>query len=157
MGENPEIRDGTEEAAMEPAGARRIAGDDAPEFPVETLRHIYVTPFGGFSPDLEPGEVGIHAEALARNTDLEPWRDVVTISKPHSVARIPFVLKSLFRVVPIDAGMRDAWRKTPQGEAVLPHERPGEASESVRLDLARGDELVINGVLARRLGARVGS
>jgi hypothetical protein len=50
--------------------------------------------------------------------------------------------------------MRDAWRKSLEGEAVLPHELPGQASESARLDLARGDELLINGVLARRFGGR---
>ena len=129
----------------------------ATPYPVETLRHIYVTPFGGFSPDLQPGEIGIHAEALEANTDLQPWRDVVTISKAGGGARIPFILKTLFRVVPIDQAMRDAWAKTQQGEAVLPHEQPGERPDSARLDLARGDELLLNGVLARRLGFSPGS
>lgn len=135
----------------------RRDGAPSPEFPVETLRHVYRTPFGGFSPDLAPGEIGIHVEALERNTDLEPWRDVVTISKAEGASRIPFILKQLWRVVPIDAGMRDAWRKTLHGEAVLPHEVPGEAGDTVRMDLAHGDELLLNGVLARRLGLRAGS
>jgi hypothetical protein len=126
-------------------------------FPVQTLRHIYVTPFGGFSPDLQPGEIGINAQALERNTDLEPWRDLVTIGKLERASRIPFILKQLFRVVPVDQQMRDAWRKTLEGEAVLPHERPGEREESVLLELARGDDLVINGVLAKRAGLRAGS
>jgi hypothetical protein len=131
-------------------------GSDAPPYPVETLRYVYLTPFGGFSPDLEPGELGIRADALERNTRLRP-EDVVTISKPEGSARIPFILKMLFRVRPIDEGMRDAWRKSAAGEAVLPHEQPGEASESARLDLAKGEELVINGVLARRVGWQAGS
>lgn len=139
-----------------------MAGEDprrgaVPDYPVETLRHIYLTPFGGFTPDLEQGEIGIHGEALRANTELEPWRDVVTIGKVEGTARIPFILKQLFRVVPIDASYRDAWRKTQQGEAVLPHERPGQPSDSARLDLAMGDEVLINGVLARRLGLRAGS
>lgn len=127
-------------------------GTPSPEYPVETLRYVYLTPFGGFSPDLQPGEIGINAEALARNTDLQPWRDVVTIRPAGRAAPIPYIMKCLFRVVPIDASMRDAWRRSLDGEAVLPHEQPGEASESARLDLAMGDELLINGVLARRLG-----
>jgi hypothetical protein len=130
--------------------------DVPPAFPVETSRYVYLTPFGGFSPDLQTGQIGINAQALERNTDLEPWRDVVTISTAGRSARIPFILKFLFRVVPIDSEMRDAWRKSLEGEAVLPHEMPGEASESARLDLARGDELLINGVLARRVGFRAG-
>jgi hypothetical protein len=132
------------------------AGVGAPEYPVETLRHVYVTPFGGFSPDLAPGEIGIHAEALERNTDLRP-EDQVTITKVEGRARIPFILKQLFRVVPIDAGLRDAWGRTQMGEAVLPHEQPGVPAESARMDLAKGDELLINGVLARRLGMGAGA
>ena len=126
-----------------------------PEYPVQTLRHIYITPFGGFSPDLGGGDLGLSVEAL-RRTDLRP-EDLVTIGKVAGTARIPFILKQMFRVVPIDAGMRDAWAKSLRGEAVLPHEEPGVVSESVRLDLARGDDLLINGVLARRLGLRAGS
>lgn len=136
---------------------RRDAKPDVPEFPVETLRHVYVTPFGGFSPDLEEGELGIHREALEANTDLEPWRDVVTLTKLAASTRVPFIVRYLFRVVPVDEGMRDAWAKTQRGEAVLPHEQPGVPSESARLDLAKGDDLVLNAVLARRLGLRVGS
>ena len=132
-------------------------GPGSPGYPLEMLRHVYLTPFGGFSPDLGGGEIGINASALERNTDLRPWRDTVTISKMAGRARIPFILKALFRVVPIDASMRDAWGKSRQGEAVLPHEPPGEPCESARLDLAKGDELLINGVLARRLGFRAGS
>jgi hypothetical protein len=127
-------------------------GGTGPAYPVEMLRHIYVTPFGGFSPDLQPGEIGIQAEALARNTRLQP-SDHVTISKCQGPARIPLIHKELFRVVPIDAALRDAWNKSLHGEAVLPHEKPGEVTESVRLDLARGDELLINGVLARRVAS----
>lgn len=127
-------------------------GVPAPEFPVQTLRHVYLTPFGGFSPDLVEGELGLSAGALAR-TELRP-DDLVTIGKVDARARIPFILKQLFRVVPIDAAMRDAWAKAWRGEAVLPHEQPGAVADSARLDLARGDELLINGVLARRLGLR---
>lgn len=142
---------------MEPWDPRRGDGPASPpEYPVQTLRHVYLTPFGGFSPDLTEGEIGIQAEALESNTDLRPWRDVVTISKMAGSARIPFILKALFRVVPIDASMRDAWQKSLRGEAVLPHELPNVASESARLGLARGDELLINGVLSR-LGLHTGS
>jgi len=136
------------------ADASRDEGE--PPFPVETLRHVYVTPFGGFSPDLQPGDIGIRAEALARNTQLRPYEDEVTISKVAGPRRVPFILKFLFRVVPIDASMRDAWQRTVHGEAVLPHEQPGAPSESARIDLAMGDELVLNGVLARTLGFRAG-
>jgi hypothetical protein len=132
------------------------APGSAPRFPIETLRHVYVTPFGGFSPDIQPGEVGVRAEALQRNTELQPWRDVVTIGKVEGTARIPFILKELFRVVPIDASMRDAWQRSLQGEAVLPPELPGEAPESARLDLAMGDDVLLNAVLARRVGFRAG-
>lgn len=140
-----------------PAPADPRAGAPAsPEYPVQTLRHVYLTPFGGFSPDLGEGELGVRDEALEQNTELKA-DDLVTIGKVEGPARIPFILKQLFRVVPVDAAMRDAWRKSLRGEAVLPHEQPGEVSESVRLDLARGDDLLINGVLARRVGLRAGS
>ena len=41
-------------------------GNLAPTFPVETLRHWYVTPFGGMSVELEPFQVGINREEIGR-------------------------------------------------------------------------------------------
>jgi hypothetical protein len=44
-------------------------------YPIERLRHWYVTPIGGQSKDLKPGEIGLNREALANNTDLVLYLD----------------------------------------------------------------------------------
>ena len=55
-------------------------GDPAPAFPVETLRHWYVTPFGGMSTELGFFQVGINRAALERNTTLDPSTDRVRVT-----------------------------------------------------------------------------
>ena len=54
--------------------------DEVPEFPIEALKHQYVTPFGGTSPDLALYQVGIRKEAIELNTSLDPSLDRVRVS-----------------------------------------------------------------------------
>ena len=49
-------------------------------YPIETLKHWFVTPIGGQSKDLKPGQIGLNREALADNTDLVPYQDRVSLS-----------------------------------------------------------------------------
>ena len=123
----------------------RLAG---PPYPQEPLRHWYVTPLGGHSPDLSLYQVGILAEALRQNTELRPGRDRVRIGVLGRRHARPFLMDAVFDVVPLDERRPDAQRKSPGGEAVLP-----EGNEVLRPrpdPLRPGDDLVLNGVLGRR-------
>src|SRR5256885_799560 len=100
-------------------GKRGAPGNPAPTFPVETLRHWYVTPFGGMSVELEPFQVGINREALETNTSLDPSTDRVRVTVLGRVRR-PLVLDRFFEVVPLDERHPEALRRSPMGEAVFP-------------------------------------
>ena len=110
-------------------------GDPAPAFPVETLRHWYVTPFGGRSPELDLFQIGINREAIEKNTSLDPGMDRVRVTILGHLRR-PVLLDRFFEVVPLDERHPDAFRHSPMGEAVLPE----------------GDEVVISSVASQRLG-----
>jgi len=122
--------------------------NDGPLYPQETLRHWYVTPVGGHSPELRLDQVGILAEALLRNTELRPGRDRVRIGVLGTNHARPVLLDGFFEVVPLDASRPDAHRKSPSGEAVLPEGH--EAVRARRTALEPGVDIVLNGVLARR-------
>ncbi len=123
-------------------------GDPAPVFPVETLRHWYVTPFGGRSPELDLSQIGINGEAIEKNTSLDPGMDRVRVTVLGHLRR-PVLLDRFFEVVPLDERHPDAFRQSPMGEAVLPEGdevlRPRDAPHP-------GDEVVISSVASQRLG-----
>lgn len=92
-------------------------------YPIETLRHWYVTPIGGQSKDLKPGQIGPNRVALANNTDLVPYQDRVSLSKLDGMRSLPLFAKKYFDVVPLGKSYSDALSKSLNGEAVLPHKR----------------------------------
>lgn len=111
------------------------------------MRHWYVTPLGGHSPELGFYQVGILAEALRANTELRPGQDRVRVGILGRRHARPLMLDGFFEVVPLDAKRPDARDKSPRGEAVLP-----EGDEVIRsIEPAQpGDEIILNGVLAKR-------
>jgi hypothetical protein len=125
-----------------------VPGDPAPAFPVETLRHWYVTPFGGMSTELGLFQVGINREALERNTSLDPSNDRVRVTVLGRMRR-PILFDRFFEVVPLDERHPDAWRRSPMGEAVFPEGdqvlRPRDAPHP-------GDEVILSSAASQRLG-----
>jgi len=118
-------------------------------FPLETLRHWYVTPFGGHSGDLSFYQIGIQRDALLANTELDPEIDRVRIGLLGRRNVRPFLLDHPFEIVPLDEGRPDALARSPRGEAVLP-----QGDDVVRHpfpNVQPGDRVLINGVAAKRL------
>jgi hypothetical protein len=124
------------------------SGEEAPAFPVETLRDWYVTPFGGLSPELGMFQIGINREALERNTSLDPTTDRVRVTVLGRVRR-PILFDRFFEVVPLDKAHPDALRHSPMGEAVLPE---GDQVLRPRDSPHPGDEVVLSSAASRRLG-----
>lgn len=125
-----------------------IQEDPPPAFPVETLRHWYVTPFGGLSPELGLFQIGINREALERNTSLDPAMDRVRVTILGQVRR-PILFDRFFEIVPLDERHPDALKRSPGGEAVLPE---GDDVLRPRQSPQPGDEVVISSVVSQRLG-----
>ncbi len=125
------------------------ADKDVPPFPVETLRHWYVTPFGGHSSELSFFQVGIRRLALEANTKLDPAVDRVRIGLlGHRHAR-PLLLDRPFELVALDESRPESLSKSPRGEAVFP-----EGDEVVRRPFPQprpGDSVVLNGVASRHI------
>lgn len=115
---------------------------------METLRHWYVTPFGGMSADLELAQIGINRAALETNTSLDPAFDRVRVTVVGRERR-PLLFDRFFEVVALDERHPHALARSPRGEAVLP-----EADDVVRkYDPPRiGDEVLLNNVWSARLG-----
>ena len=121
----------------------------AAPFPFETLRHWYVTPFGGHSNELSFYQIGIRRDALEANTELDPQVDRVRIGLLGQRNVRPFLLDHTFEVVPLDDRRPEALSRSPHGEAVLPT-----GDEVVRRpfpSLQPGDTVLMNGVAAKRL------
>ena len=116
---------------------------------METLRHWYVTPFGGTSPDLDLSQVGILRDALELNTRLDPTVDRVRVSVVGHGRLRPLLMDRFFEVVALDETHPDALEHSPMGEAVLP-----EADAALRREDAPrpGDEVLLNGVWSARVG-----
>lgn len=110
-------------------------------YPIETLRHWYVTPVGGRSPELEPGELGLNREAIVENTDLIPFEDRVLLSRLEGGSPRPLFARRYFRIVPLDRSKPDALSKSPRGEAILP--------DNETCPIKVGEMVVINSVLSR--------
>lgn len=122
-------------------------------YPIETLKHWYVAPIGGLSTDLNPGQIGLNKGALADNTDLIPYQDRVSLSKLEGRGSLPLFLKKYFEVVPLDRTCPDALSKSPNGEAVLPHQDIGQdIGQRNRLleSFQVGEFVILNGVLSQR-------
>jgi hypothetical protein len=117
-------------------------------YPVQTLKHWYVAPVGGFSPSLEPGQVGLCREALAENTDLVPFQDKVSLARLWEDRPRPLFMRKLFQVVALDKSSADALAKSAHGEVVLPLEESGKRSWPE--DLKAGEMVILNGVLSQR-------
>jgi hypothetical protein len=114
---------------------------------MEPVKDWYVTFFGGRSPELQQGQVGINSENL-ENTRLTPYVDRVYIRRLSETKRIPLYVRESYEVVPLDEDTPDALSKSPLGEAVLPEEhrtwrRP--TAEELRLK----EPLILNNVLSR--------
>ena len=124
-----------------------LSGETAPAFPVETLRHWYVTPFGGLSSELGMFQIGINREALERNTTLDPTTDRVRVTVLGRVRR-PILFDRFFEVVPLDADHPQALRHSPEGEAVLPE---GDQVLRPRESPHPGDEVVLSSAATQRL------
>ena len=125
-----------------------LPGDPAPAFPIETLRHWYVTPFGGLSPELELFQIGINRDALERNTSIDPSTDRVRVTVLGRVRR-PVLFDRFFEVVALDERHPDALRRSPMGEAVLPE---GDQVLRPRASPHPGDEILLNRAVSHRLG-----
>ncbi|MFQ5837796.1 MAG: hypothetical protein ACE5HJ_03330 [Thermoplasmata archaeon] len=121
-------------------------------FPFEPIRHWYVTPFGGRSEELSPGQVGINAEALNQNTDLVPDQDRVLISVLGRSVLKPLYTRTTFQVVALDSRTPYGLQKSPHGEAVLPVEEPWEIVKRPYLRPKHGEPLVLNSVAFKVFG-----
>lgn len=118
-------------------------------YPVETLRHWYVTPYGGTSPELGLLQIGIRREALEANTTLDPAVDRVRVSIVGRARPRPLILDRFFEIVALDGRHPDALSRSRHGEAVFP-----EGDSVVRRYEAPlpGDDVLLNGVITQRLG-----
>jgi hypothetical protein len=57
-------------------------------YPVETIKHWYVTVIGGQSAELKPNQVGVNMEALAENTDIIPNEDTIMITRDLQKSKV---------------------------------------------------------------------
>jgi hypothetical protein len=126
-------------------------------YPVEAIRHWYIAPVGGQSPDLEPNQIGLNREALAGNTDLVPFEDRVSISRLDGGigSPRPLFMKKFFQIVALDRKSKDALSKSPNGEVVLPVEVALPVDEEklknkVSEPFMIGELVILNGVLSQR-------
>jgi hypothetical protein len=125
-----------------------LTGESAPAYPVETIRHWYVTPFGGHSAELGMFQVGINREALETNTSLDPDLDRVRVTVLGRVHR-PILFDRFFEVVPLDERHPDALKSSPMGEAVFPE---GDQVLRPRESPHVGDDVVLSNAVSQRLG-----
>ena len=118
-------------------------------YPVETLKHWYVTIIGGQSLDLKANQIGVNKEALAENTDIVPYEDSVLISKLEGGKTRPLLVKSYYTVVPLDENSPDASIKSPNGEVVLPVLDRKQKSWFLE-PLKVGEPVILNNVMSQR-------
>ncbi|HKZ98850.1 MAG TPA: hypothetical protein VJ326_04590 [Thermoplasmata archaeon] len=114
------------------------------------MKHQYVTPFGGTSPDLALYQVGIRKEAIELNTSLDPSLDRVRVSILGRARLRPILFDRFYEIVALDERHPDAVARSPRGEVVFP-----EADEVLRQadPPQEGDDVVLNNVLSVRFGA----
>lgn len=116
-------------------------------YPVETLKHWYIAPIGGQSPELKANQIGLNREALIENTDLVPYEDRVLISKLDGPEVRPLMIRDYFTVVPLDETSPDATSKSPCGEVVLPVQNKNDLLSG---EFRIGEPVVLNSVLSQR-------
>lgn len=121
-------------------------------YPFETLRHWYITPFGGRSRELGPSQVGINSRALGQNTNLVPDEDRVLISILGQDTQRSLFSRDPFRVIALDPSRPEALGMSPEGEAVLPAEPAWEVIRRPYLQPAEGQNLLLNSVTSSLLG-----
>ena len=92
--------------------------DELP-YPIETLRHWYVSPFGGRSKELAADEVGVNRTALEKNTELAA-KDRISVGLSGSDPDRPWFFQRPFAVVPLDEARPIAAELSRFGEVVLP-------------------------------------
>lgn len=122
--------------------------NDLYPYPVETLKHWYVTIVGGQSAELKPNQIGVNKKALAVNTDIVPYEDSVLVSKLENNRPQPLFAKEYFTVVPLDETSPDASSKSPIGELVLPvlEKQKRDWQEPLKI----GEPVILNNVLSQR-------
>ncbi len=103
-------------------------------YPVEVISDIYVSRIGGYSYELEEGELGINSGAIAMRTSLIPKETFVTLGFLDRKMK-PYFFRKRFLVVGIDENM-ESYEKTQNGEVVL----SDELEEKVEV----GKEVIIN-------------
>jgi hypothetical protein len=124
-------------------------------YPIETLRHCYLSPFGGRSKELKGVQVGIRREALERNTSIDPTEDRVTLAVLGAPSSKPLYLHEYFEVVPLDETRPTALRLSPWGELVLPEEE-WEFVRRPHLEVAYGTPLRMSAAATKLLGDEPG-
>ena len=119
-------------------------------YPVEIMKHYYVSVVGGFSDELERREVGINRSALEQNTRLVGFHDRVVLKRLVGNKVKPFFFREPYVVVPLDESTPDALKKSQEGEVVL--------SEEVREEVKRkralrveciGEKILLNSTLSK--------
>jgi hypothetical protein len=121
-----------------------------PPYPLQPIRHRYVTRLGGMSEDLEPWQVGVRREALEQNTDLVPFEDEVHVLGGDEDPR-PLFTRDLFTVVPLDETRPRAQGMSPAGQAVFStHAFDDHTRDHPMGGAEEGLPIVMNATLSRR-------
>jgi len=115
-------------------------------WPIETSRHTYLAPIGGFSMDVPTAAIGVNRQALAENTALEPG-DLITVSVFERGRPVPLMVRPTFEVVPLDFETPEAFLHAVDGQVVLSHDVP--PAELLGVDRLHTElRVILNGVLA---------
>jgi len=105
-------------------------------YPVEVIADTYLSKVGGYSYELDRGEIGINARALELKTSIIANETLATLRKLEGDRR-PYLLRRKFVVVGIEETM-DCYEMTANGEVVLPEEMEG--------SIEVGEEVIVNTV-----------
>lgn len=106
-------------------------------FPIETLKHLYLVPIGGYSNLLNYDEIGINSRFLSISNLRNERNVTITMTIER---KIPYLFKEVYKVVPVSPKQYDAWLKSKRGEAVL--------SEN-HYEMKIGDMINLNAVLSK--------
>ncbi|MBC7109614.1 MAG: hypothetical protein H5T46_01175 [Archaeoglobi archaeon] len=113
-------------------------------YPVESLPEQYISPFGGYSAELDKWEIGISREALLENTKIVPFVDEVLLRKFESTG-YPLIFRRPFSIVPLTEATPEAMMISRNGEVVL-SERLLEKMPVYLKKIKIGDLLVISNI-----------
>lgn len=117
--------------------------------PFRAFRDRYVAPFGGLSYDLAPRAVGVHPEHLARVPELN---DREVLVSADAVKPSPLSTRPAFRVVELNAYMRDALGASQNGVVFSVYDLDDPLASRVVERLAIGESLFLNASLDRLPG-----